>query len=122
MLLVNLSNGDTVSFDFDQEGERDRWNELRRVSSDLITGLALKLGGVQYAIPLPRERFKRVLCDAGPVEHRNGQGKIVGDRLVVFADDIAATVLAYRNDRPKMVRFSIERLGRPVFLPGLGGG
>ena len=122
MLLVNLRSGDTVTFDFDDPDQRERWDAVRRERHLDITGLTLKLNGVQYALPLPRDRFDRVFCDAGLVEHRDGSGRIIGDRLVVYADDIAATMLRYRNDRPRMVRFSIERRGRPVYLPGLEGG
>jgi len=122
VLLVNLASGDTVTFDFDDPVARAKWEEFRRSQYTDITGMALKIDGVQYALPLPRKRFERVYCDAGPVEHWDKSGRIIGDRLIVFADDIVATVLCYRSDRPRMVRFSIERLGRPVYLPGLEGG
>ena len=118
MLLVNMSTGETLSFDFNQPAQRADWTELRRTRSHEITGLTLKHDGTLFSLPLPRDRFDRVECDAGPVEHRNGSGKVIGHRAIVFADDIQATVLAFNGNRPPMVRFSIERVGRPVFLMG----
>ena len=121
MLLVNLRTGETITLDFEKPPDLARWETLRRDRQSEISGLTLMTGGVHYVLPVPR-RFDNIFLDAGPVEHRNGSGRLVGDRIALHADDVTATILSYRSNRPPMVRFSIERLGRPVFLPGREGG
>ncbi len=121
MLLVNLKSGSTLSFDPENPADRHAWDALRRERQDEITGLTLQIGGIHYVLPKPKARFERVFCDAGPVEHRDGSGRVVADRIALHADDLTATVLAYRGNRPPMVRFNLERLGRPVYLPSLEG-
>lgn len=119
MLLVNLASGRTFTYDLNDPDQLREWESVKRSRQGEITGLTLHIEGKHYVLPIPRARFERISCDAGLVLHRDGSGKVVGNQIALHADDITATVLAYAGSRPPMVRFSVERLGNPVFLPGL---
>lgn len=114
-MLVNLSDGSTVSFDLQKQTDLDAWETLRQDRMGDITGLSVARDGVLHSLPFRRKRFRRFLCDAELV--RKANGRIVGERLVVHADDITATVLVYWSGHPPMVRYDLERTGRPVYLP-----
>lgn len=120
-LLVNMRTGETLTFALDRAEDHSAWEQVKRERATEITGVAIKAGPVIYSVPIPnkRQRFDRVRVDAELVFHRDGSGAVVGDRISVFADEVLASVLAYRGDRSKVVRFSLERPGRPRFIPSL---
>ena len=115
---VNLKDGSTRSFDLETAEGREGWRQLRLLESGEISGLVLVSNGVNYAVPLP-QKFDEVIFDAEPVEHRDGSGRIVGDAIRVYVDDVVVQLLVFRGDRMKTARLSIERAGRPVYIPSL---
>lgn len=119
MLRVNLSDGRTESFDLDAPEDRERWHALR-AHTDQITGVSFVVDRHHYAFPFPR-KFANVRLDAQPIEHRNGKGAVVGYVITAYADNVRAELVVYRGKRPRMARFTLERAGRPVFIPSLDG-
>lgn len=113
---VNLRDGTTEAFDLETPQGRADWRALRRRSPEDITGLVLVSQGVSYAVPLP-SRFEDVAFDVEPVAHRNGSGDVVADAIRVYVDDIAIQLLVYRGERNRGARLSVERAGRPVYIP-----
>lgn len=114
---VNLRDGSTLSFDLETPEGRESWRDLRLLQCDQITGLSLISCGVHYAIPIP-QKFNSVIYDAEVVQHRDGSGRVVGDVIRLFVDDVCVQLLVYRGSS-KMARLSVDKTGRPIFIPSL---
>ena len=56
-------------------------------------------------------------CAGGPFARRG-----IGERLLVWLDDIQVTVLVYYGNRPRLARYDVARVGVPVMLAGQAGG
>lgn len=117
-LRVNLKSGTTEVFDFSIPSERERWFAFRQSRAPDITGLSFIEGDRHFAFPRP-QKFGTIRIDAREVEHRNGSGVIVGFEIVVHADDVRASLLVYAGSRPKMTKFTVDKVGKPIHLPGL---
>lgn len=81
-----------------------------------ITGLAIQFDGVTHTIPLKKTNFNRVIAEADIIRKGNA-GKVVGEQIRLYADEIMVRLLVYRNGSPPMVRYEVQRTGRPVHLP-----
>ena len=115
-LLVNLSSGHTLAFDLEHQEAVAEWNILRRTRMNDITGLAIQFGGVTHTIPLKKTNFHRVTAEADVVR-KSDAGKVVGEQIRLYADEIMVRLLVYRNGSPPMVRYEVQRTGRRVHLP-----
>ena len=115
---VNMRDGRTLALDLEIQADRQLWRELRLNSGSEITGLALVAHGVNFTLPLP-QKFEAVVFDAEPITHRDGSGRVVGDAIRLYVDDVCVQLLVYRGERSKVARLSVERAGHPVFIPSL---
>lgn len=117
MLRVNKSDGSTESFDLEHKDDLSRWRSFRHNTND-ITGLTFVVEKQHFTFPFPT-KFRSVRLDAKQVMHRNGSGRVIGYAVTVYADEVCAEMLVYTGRRPRMVRFSLERSGKAVYLPEL---
>lgn len=118
-LIVNLADGSTERFDLTDKSHFAKWRALQRERMGSIRAVTLKSGRVLHALPVPRTGFSRVVVDAERVLHRTNPGKEIGTRITVFADEVSVSVLVYDGERPPLVKTTLERTGRPVYLPHL---
>lgn len=114
-LLVNLNNGETRTFDLEKDKDAKDWAELKLTGHEKIRGVSVKLGPVLHVLPMPRDRFSQLRWDGELIFHRDGSGRVIGERATLYVDELAASILAYRGKRPQMVKYTLERTGRPVF-------
>ena len=118
-LRVNMADGRTERFALEHPDDRARWRSLCGDPSE-IRGIAFVVDHHQYVIPTPR-KFSSLRFDAALVRHRDGSGDIVAFKISIYADDVRAELTVYRGNRPRMARFTLERSGRPVYIPNLDG-
>ena len=116
MLQVNLSDGQTLQFNMEQEGDAQRWE---RLSADpafqrSIRAAAILWEGRQYVIPSPGH-FNRVDWEHELVMARDGE-RINGERLVTQADEVRTILTVWRRQRGDCKVESV-RVGRRVHDP-----
>jgi len=116
VLAINFKDGSSETLDLATRAGNERWIGLRG-HVQRISGLSLVVDRHHYTVPFPR-KFHRVKFDAQVIRH-NKSGKIIGEALRVFVDNVFAEFRVYRNKRPRMVRCVLERRGTPVYVPGL---
>lgn len=116
-LVVNLSDGRTETFDLETDVDATSWAALKAHSPASIRAVSIKVEAVLHVLPLPKDAFSSLRWDGELIYHRDGTGKIVGERVTLYADGLAASILAYRGRRPQMVRYTLEKSGTPVFIP-----
>lgn len=100
MLKIHLQDGSTLSLDFDGDDASGLAAELRRPEfQDSIRGVTLESTHTprrlrkQDSVSRPSS-FNRVWYEVESLKHN---GKDVGERVTVFADDVRLTVTSFRS-------------------------
>jgi hypothetical protein len=119
VLRVNLADGQTLLLDLDNPSDFQRWRELRETQADQIRGIIFVQHKTNFALAMPK-RFEQLHIDVKPVAHRDGSGRLVADSIMLHADDVVLEYLIYRGKRPRTARVTLEKLGRPVYIPNGG--
>jgi hypothetical protein len=121
MLRVNLSSGETLSFDLEDEDEARRWEEsqARHAFQSEITAISIELRAedrelVAFACPRPSGRFRSVSWSADLV--RKG-GRVVREVVHCYADKAQITLNVYRGRRPAWCTVILSLPGRRVLMP-----
>lgn len=114
-MIVSLRDGTSVTLDLTCKLDVARWRQLQ-AHPDLISSVAIQTSNAVYHFPTPR-RFRRVLLEAESVEHRNGSGKVVGEALTVYADDVRARLFVHTGDN-RVAKIELVKSGLPVYLRG----
>lgn len=106
MVVVNLRDGSTLSFD--PTDTRQREALAASLATRDISGVALLHAGRQYVLPRPRQF--RGLVTYGCEVLRNGRPEPIGERIWVQVEDVRASVsLTYAGS---VVRTDLARCGR----------
>lgn len=119
LIKVNLKSGQTLSFNL---GNKEDYSSLSdRLDDDVfarsITGISVLYNTYWHAITVPQNfktityHVERVVC----VKH--GIEVNVGERIVCHADDIRLTTLVYYNEKPKITRIDMKKVGKPRYIP-----
>lgn len=116
-LVVNLDTGETRTFDLEAEESAIEWARLKASSPGSIRAVSVKTDRTLHALTRPREGFSSLRWDGELVYHRNGSGRIIGERATLYVDGMTMSILAYRSRRPQMVKYTLEKSGAPVFQP-----
>lgn len=125
MIKLQFNDGSTVPLDLDDKQEAERWVKAfgdpafqESIRGAMLFGKhSVKRAGervtlpfsVQDSVPRPGS-FGHVWYEAEIVEHR---GRTVGERVVVFADDVRLSVTAYRSQaasRVELVKMGKRRI------------
>lgn len=116
MIKIHFDDGRTVPLDLNDEAEATRWLKAFASSTfqDSIRGATIygrhaRVNGsfsVQDSVPRP-ESFQSVWYESEIVENR---GKQVGERIVVFADDVRLTVTSFLSQAA--TRIELSKIGR----------
>lgn len=111
MIKVNYRNGRTVSYDFERDGDFQRWQEAVNDPSQAIqiTGMQVHMNGIMITLPKPKidHRF-----GADLVLGKNGDGS--GERIFCQFRDSRVDVVAFKS---KLVRVDFRRTGIQRFNP-----
>ena len=119
MIKVNLKNGQTLSFDLENIDEYSSLSD--RLDDDVfvhsITGISVLHNKYWHAITVP-QNFKTIKYFVERVKCvKNGIEKYVGERIVCHADDIRLTTLVYYNEKPRITRIDMKKVGNPRYTP-----
>lgn len=121
MLRVNLSTGETLSFDLEDEDEARAWEEsqARHGFQSRVTAITVELREegrepVAFVCPRPSGRFRSVTWSAELVRKR---GVVVREVVHCYADKAQVTLNVYRMRRPAWCTVSLNLPGRRVLLP-----
>jgi len=124
MIKVNLRNGETLSYDLKDVKESAEW---RRVSSQLsfqkkISGVGIIFNSQWYTLPIPK-KFRQITFHAELVKNTKKDvpkdREFVGEKIIVYADEIMISILVYYGKRPKMSRVDVVKIGKCRYNPAL---
>lgn len=118
MIKVNCRDGKTISFDLNEESEReeliDKLSERDFLRS--ITGVSSLHNTFWHVLTRPK-KFRKVSYFVELVKHKkNGVEKIVGEKIICQADDVQLSILVYYNVRPKITRIELKKIGKQRFI------
>lgn len=119
MIKVNIKDGKTLSFESDSEEDLKTLREKlgNKEFLDSITGVSSLHNTYWHALTKPK-RFRNVSYHVEEVKFKKGDiEKVVGERIVCQADDIQLVILVYYNNRPKMTRIELKKIGKRRFAP-----
>lgn len=119
MIKINKKDGKTISFDLNEENDKEKITELLGNKDFLgtITGLSSLHNTYWHALTKPK-KFRSVSYHVESVKYKKGDvEKIIGEKIICQADDIQLTILVYYNQRPKMTRIELKRIGKRRFIP-----
>ncbi len=121
MIKVNLRDGTTLAFDLQKQDDFQQWLEWSSVKDfqSRITGIGILHNKKFITLPFPK-RFKKIKFYADLVysEKRDGDKRLLGERLVCHADEIKFSVLVYTYNNPPppmLCRLDMERIGKQMF-------
>ena len=122
VIKVNLKTGETLSFDLAKDTEyKDLVNKLE--DNDFvkkITGMSSLYNTYWHALTIPKN-FKSIRYIVSKVNCvKNGVKETVGEKIICHADNIRMAVLVYYNERPKMTRIEMKKVGKSRFVPNRG--
>jgi len=114
MIKVHQKSGETLSFDFTNAVDREKWNQMMGDSAFTgnITGMGIHLDRVYHTLPIP-QKFNKVSYDAAILVGKNGSkhdGKVVAEILRCEADDIVIKLTVYHTNR--LTRCDVVKLGK----------
>lgn len=125
MLKVNFRDGITLAFDLNKEDDERQWLEWSSVPDfqKRISGIGILHNKRFLTVPLPK-RFKKIQFFAELFfQVRNGERKLLGEKLVVHADEVKLTLLVYTYKDPPppiLSRIEMERIGKQMFPGAMG--
>jgi len=121
MLRVNLSTGETLAFDLEDEASARKWEEAqgRHSFQSKIRAVSIELRAegrepVVFACPRPSGRFRSVTWSADLVYKG---GRVVREVVHCYADKAEITLNVYRSRRPSWCTVVLSLPGRRVLLP-----
>jgi len=81
-----------------------------------ITGIGVLHNKHWHTIPQPK-RFRQVSFAAELLEGEKGP---MGERVIVYIDDVRLSLTVYFGNRPKMARIDAKKVGKQRFKPSEG--
>lgn len=113
MLIANLRDGQTVSFNLCDEEGLSNWEAFKRHTNGQITGLAISHNKYLHTFPKPIQN----VADFGADTLRaKGSDKITAERIWVHVDKVRVTLTVYKGKTP-VTRIDVKKMGEIRYKP-----
>lgn len=117
MLKVHVTDGRTLSFDLNDEGQRGEWDRLAASSAfqSTIRGVALLHNHTLHVVTLPKG-FRSLRFSAELLKQRaGGKEQVLGEVVVCQADMIRTSLTVFYKPTSRVARVDTVRSGRQRF-------
>lgn len=111
MVIANISNGSSGSFDITNSTEFCKLRDL--IFTGQVTALSLLHDGIRCCLPLPKKFRKKPLYGIELITDKNHG--VIGEKIFSQADDIRVNLTLTFNSR--FIRCDLVRIGSMRYNP-----